>query len=145
MKKFLLYFVLFFVGINVIGQTTGVFVPIWSDNVSKIAKIGPTLTYQNGQLDVATGTQGPAGPAGPPGPGANRRYGIQLGYDSASGGWPVPSDYANDNSLEVFVNGLHYWNGADYTYWPLAGASVIKANANNMDPTFSVRINYNTK
>jgi hypothetical protein len=93
-------------------------------------KLGGTLIVTNGVLDVA-----PV-PAKP-----NRAFGKVLSYDSASGTYRIPGGgtatvaYVN---MVVFVNGLRYTEGIDYTFaagfvtpllpatnWPAPGAGTI--------------------
>lgn len=73
--------------------------------------------------------------APPAPPSAARVYGEKLAYDATVTGWKVPAGARN---VEVFVNGLHYWPGVQYTL----DAGTIKPLNTNMLSDFDVRINY---
>ena len=156
MKKALLLLIV----VVAIAQTPSTLIPIWTGQSYVYAKLGQGLSLVNGVLTV-TGAIGPAGPQGPqgvpgqpgaPGPQGNpgaqgppgqaatpRHYGAVLSYDSTAAGWPVP---AGSSNFAVWVNGLHYTQGVDYS---IAGGILKPVDASpdsNMQPGFLVTADY---
>lgn len=116
------------------------------------ATAGPTLSLSsNGQLDavIPAPIPGPAGPAGPPGatgpqgppgPSAVLHADVALTYNAAYGGWPLPAPSAGMNikAVAVYVNGLRYHAGLDYTI----EAGMVRAIGANMNSTYFVLCDY---
>ena len=93
----------------------------------------PGQPGSQGQLGNS-GAQGPPGQAAAP-----RHYGAVLSYDSTAAGWPVPAGASN---FSVWVNGLHYTQGVDYS---IAGGILKPLDTtpdSNMQPGFLVTADY---
>jgi len=98
-------------------------VPVWTGARYVFAKLGPTLVLNGNQLDVLL----------PPTP--LRRRDVLLVYDTTAGGWKLPAGASN---VTVYVNGLRYRQGYDYTIT----SGVIKAQFDNMLPEFQITCDF---
>jgi hypothetical protein len=98
-------------------------VPIWAGTRYVFAKLGPTLVLNGGQLDVLLP------------PGAVHKRDVLLTYDTAAAGWKLPAGATN---VVVYVNGLRYHQGTDFTIT----SGVIKNQFDNMAPDMLVTCDY---
>jgi hypothetical protein len=89
--------------------------------------LGPSFVVSGNTIDVRPAPAPPVLPV--------RVIGEKLAYDTAAAGWRIPAGAVN---VELYVNGLHYWQGPDYT----VDAGVIKAISTNLMPEFDVRVSY---
>jgi hypothetical protein len=108
-----------------LAQTPGarLWVPLWDGGRYTFPALGPSLVVKNGQLDVL------------PTPAKVRKYDQVLTYDAAAKGWTLP---AGSGAVVVYVNGLRYRAGADYT---IANGRVTPTS-DNMLPEHLVTIDF---
>ena len=64
-----------------------------------------------------------------------RVYNVQLTYNATAKAWTIPTAASN---LAIFVNGLRYFPGDDYTLAP----GLVKAYRDNMPATARVVADY---
>jgi hypothetical protein len=94
------------------------------------------------KLDMASFLVAPDGTLSVKAPSAQvrqRAIGSKLAYDAPVGGWRIMATTVN---LEIWVNGLHYWQDIDYSVTQEPGGVLIKPLGTNMLPEFDVRASW---
>lgn len=101
----------------------------WVGNKAAWLRIGPTLQVTGDVLDTKPSLA-------PPTPLVHRKVGIRLAA-AELGGWTIPS---NALDIEIYVNGIHYWEGVDYK---IEAGRVVPLSTINMPLDADVRASYN--
>lgn len=114
-----------FAGMLLAQSSSTFWLPVWTGTRYTFPRLGPTLVVANNQIDAV------------PAVAKVRTYGTVLTYDAAAAGWHAP---AGSSNLVVYVNGLRYTQGTDYSISSPAG--LITALADNMQPASLVVVDY---
>jgi hypothetical protein len=112
--------------VTAISQST-LRLPVWDGRQYTFPRLGSGFVVANGTISVT--------PSEVP----QRKYGQILPFDASQSAWVLPASATN---IVVFVNGLRYTSGVDYSATTTTGAVFIRALGTNMTAADVVVVDY---